>query len=63
MTTKEFMQLCKDGTHQQIKAAIEAGMDVNVRDGRKKTPLMFAIRNKAVGFEILNVLVEAVANV
>ncbi|GHV42882.1 hypothetical protein FACS1894187_25300 [Synergistales bacterium] len=40
-----FIELCKNGTPQQVEAAIKGGADVNARDDDSYTPLMYAVDN------------------
>ena len=48
MSTDEFYELCETGTPKQIKAAIEAGADVNARCKKyRETALMHAACNNA----------------
>ena len=41
-TSTSFFDLARDGTAQQVQAAIRAGAHAEARDGNRLTPLMFA---------------------
>ncbi|MCL1876337.1 MAG: hypothetical protein FWF87_08790 [Synergistaceae bacterium] len=42
ITANEFIDLCQNGTLQQIEEAIKAGADVNAKEAGGFTPLMLA---------------------
>ncbi|MCL1940944.1 MAG: ankyrin repeat domain-containing protein [Synergistaceae bacterium] len=58
----EFIQLCREGTTQQIEAAIEAGADVNARMNDGLTPLISAVKDNNDP-EVLNLLIQKGADV
>lgn len=41
---QNFIDICRQGTPEQVKAAIDAGADVNAGDENGKTPLMYCGR-------------------
>src|SRR5690606_31374445 len=41
---KEFWELCKDGSREEINEAIKNGADINKGDQNKVSPLMYAAR-------------------
>jgi ankyrin repeat protein len=42
MSTEDFIDVCQTGTPQQIEAALKDGADVNTKNNKGETPLMFA---------------------
>lgn len=39
---RDIFEIAKDGTHEEMKAAIEAGVDIEARDDFGRTPLHLA---------------------
>ena len=58
----EFYSLCMSGSLQQIKDAIKNGANVNAKDNRNQTPLMWAARYNRDP-EVVKALIEAGARV
>jgi len=58
----DFLDLCVSGTPEEVKKAIEAGVDVNARDERDYTPLMWAVRYNP-NSEVTKILIDAGADV
>ena len=56
-----FIKLCRTGTPEAVAAALRSGADVNARDKRGITALMWAACNSNP--EVVEVLLEAGANV
>ena len=56
-----FIKLCRTGTPEAVAAALRSGADVNARDKRGITALMWAACNSNP--EVVKVLLEAGANV
>jgi hypothetical protein len=54
---QEFLNLCSQGTPQQIRTAIKAGAKVNAQDSFCRTPLHYAVSNK--NLDSLSTLIEA----
>ena len=51
---KEFLKICRSGTEEEIQEAINAGVNVNVKNKSLSTALMFAAKNNtASSVEIL----------
>ena len=62
MSDEEFLNLCQNGTAQEVRAALDAGADVNAKGEYGMTALMAAAwRNSNP--EVVNVLLNAGANV
>jgi len=59
---KNFFELVKTGTLEEVNNAIKAGADVNARDKNGWTPLMYAAW-KNQNPEVIKVLLEAGADV
>ena len=56
--SESFIEFCRRGTPEQVKAKIEAGAAVNVRDKDFNTPLISAARDNTDP-EVLRLLVQA----
>ena len=59
---KNFFELVKTGTLEEVNNAIKAGANVNARDEDGKTPLMYAARDNQ-NPDVIKVLLEAGADV
>ena len=57
-----FLKLCKSGTPEDILEAIRLGADVNAKNKKNQTPLMYAMENPN-NPEIAVMLIDAGANV
>jgi ankyrin repeat protein len=62
MSDYSFLELCKNGTLQQINNAIKNGANVNARNSLGETPLMLAAFNNSTP-EVIAVLVTAGADI
>ena len=61
MLAKQFIAVCENGTEEEVRLAIEAGADVNVRDCWGKTALMCAaMRDRNP--EVITALLDAGAD-
>lgn len=58
----EFTNLCRTGTPQQIRQAVQKGAKLNTRDSKGELPLIAALTNKAAA-EVLQILVRSGARV
>lgn len=58
----EFTDLCRTGTSQQIRQAVQRGAKLNARDSKGELPLIAALDNKAAA-EVLQMLVRSGARV
>jgi ankyrin repeat protein len=56
-----FQDVCKTGTPQQVKAMIDSGADVNAKDERGCTPLMFAAEYNS-NADMIEALIKAGAD-
>lgn len=61
MSDEDFLKLCKTGSAEDIKDAINAGADVNTKDTRNITALMYAARYNNDP-EVITVLAKAGAD-
>lgn len=57
---KQFAELCKSGTPEQVRSAIKSGAKVNTSDENGYTPLMWAAHNNNLG--VVRALLEAGAD-
>ena len=55
-----FIEICKTGTPEQVREAIEAGADVNMKDAEGQTPLMLAVNSNP---SVVRLLLERGADV
>jgi ankyrin repeat protein len=63
MTVDKWMEICRNGTAEEVKAAIKAGADVNARDYADFTPLMMACHGDTPSLEVIKALLGAGADV
>ena|GEM_PF-2330880 len=66
MSVEEFFKLCREGTPQQIEAAIKQGANVNARDNYGWMPLKVVLWERERGIDkkgVLSVLIKAGADV
>ncbi|MCL1876307.1 MAG: ankyrin repeat domain-containing protein [Synergistaceae bacterium] len=61
MSADEFVNLCTEGTPQQIEAAIKAGADVNAKSESGFMPLLVAAMENSA--EVLTLLIQAGADI
>jgi ankyrin repeat protein len=47
MSDRDFIELCKSGSLEEIQAAIKNGADANAKDNAGWTALMMAVLSKA----------------
>jgi ankyrin repeat protein len=62
LSDEDFLALCKEGTPEEIKAAIENGANVNAKDKDGYTALMAAARHLK-GAEVVSMLLDRGADV
>lgn len=61
MNDEDFLELCEDGTTEEVMTALNEGANVNASDSRGKTALMSAIKYSET--ETVNVLLKAGADI
>ena len=62
ISTEEFFKLCEKGTVREVEDAINAGADVNVRNGSGDTPIMLAAECNS-NSEVTTALINAGADI
>jgi ankyrin repeat protein len=68
LTVDEWLSLCRNGTPEEVRAALKAGADVNAKDKDEYTPLIAACAGamgwaKTLNPETVMILIEAGADV
>jgi ankyrin repeat protein len=63
MSGDDFIELCKSGTPYEVAAAIEGGADVNARDYKGRTPLMWTVYFSSEDHDIIPLILKGGADV
>ncbi len=61
-TINSFRDICERGSKQELKKAIKAGAEINIRDTNGKSPLLWAAE-KNLDAGVISLLIESGANI